>query len=311
MGPSILTVTVNPAIDRTYTVPGFSLNTVHRSNAAVSTIGGKGINVARVYRTLGGDARTTGFIGGSTGELIRRGLNAEGIPNDFIGIGGESRICLKIMDPLAGTQTEINETGPVVLDADCDALCERLRELLPGCAYLVLSGSLPPGAPVDLYARAIRLAQDELGIAAVLDASGAALEHGIAASPYLVKPNVFELGALGIDPEPIEVAAQQLRDRYGVAVALVTAGARGAAVSSTDTVWSAKAPEIDVKSAVGSGDALIAGFLWSLGNRADLPSALALGIGAGAANGMSYGAGFCKREEILDLASRTVVNLFA
>ena len=187
-----------PAWTRLTSCPAFEAGRIFRPARAVTTPGGKGINVARVYRTLGGEATALGFLGGANGDFIERGLRAEGIPAAFVRVGGESRVCIKVMDPESGAETELNENGPEVTSADADALLARLRELLPGRDAVIISGSMPPGTPPDLYARIITLAQQEMGVKAILDTSGPALVSGAQAAPFLLKPNVHELDALDI-----------------------------------------------------------------------------------------------------------------
>ncbi|MDQ2687685.1 MAG: 1-phosphofructokinase family hexose kinase [Armatimonadota bacterium] len=309
---SILTVTLNAAVDKTYTVPGFALNGVYRPTQMRVTAGGKGINVARVYQTLGGQAVATGFLGGSNGHYIRRQLMAERIRDSFVTVAEESRVCIAVMDPVAGTQTEVNENGPNVQPADCEALFGRLRELLPGCEAVILSGSIPPGTPPTVYRDIIRLAQEEFGVRAVLDTSGEALVQGMTARPYLAKPNQHELSALGIPADDIGMAAQELHDRFGVPVGLVSAGARGAYLAAAEGAWSAVPPPVNLVSAVGSGDSMTAGFLWAtLRQNATLPEALRLGVGAGAANVLSEGAGFLESAQVFHLASRTRLTRLA
>lgn len=311
MPAPILTVTLNAAVDKTYTVPGFALNGVYRPSRMRVSAGGKGINVARVYQTLGGKAVATGFVGGSNGDYIRRQLAAEGIADDFVTVADESRVCIAVMDPVGGTQTEVNENGPRVGSIECEALLGRLRELLPGSAAVVLSGSIPPGTPVTIYRDIIRLAQEELGVRAVLDTSGEALVQGIAAGPFLAKPNQHELIALGIPADDPGAAAQELQRRYGISIALVTAGARGAFLADGESVWSAVPPSVCLVSAVGSGDSLTAGFLWALERGDSLPDALRLGVGAGAANALSESAGFLESTQVFGLAARTHLTRLA
>ena len=253
MARSLLTVTLNAAVDKTYTVPGFVLDRVHRPRHTLTTAGGKGINVARVIRTLGGEVTATGFLGGRTGDWVAGEMEREGIPARFVPVGGESRLCIAVLDKDAGTQTEVNENGPPVTDADCHSLLSLLRELLPGYAAVVVSGSAPPGVPVTFYRDVINLAQQECGVRAVLDASGELLKHGMDARPFLVKPNVYEAVALGITEQTAADTARAVRDRFGVLLALVTDGSRGAVLASGAGVWEAVPPEVKVASAVGSG----------------------------------------------------------
>jgi tagatose 6-phosphate kinase len=307
----ILTVTLNAAVDKTYTVSGFTLGRVHRPVETRVTAGGKGINVARVYQTLGGQATATGFLGGINGNYIQQQLALEGIDDRFIRVAEESRVCIAVMDPLARTLTEINENGPNVTAAECDALLILLRELLPGSGAVILSGSLPPGTPVTLYRDIIYMAQEQFQVPAVLDASGEALAQGITARPFLVKPNLAELAALDVPAREPAEAAQALRAHYGVELALVTAGPQGAVLSGPQGTWLAVPPSVQVLNAVGSGDSLAAGFLWSWLRGDSSAEALRLGVAAGTANTLSDSAGFLDSQSVFDFAARTQVRQIA
>ena len=305
---SILTVTLNAAVDKLYTVPGFAVGQVQRPTETHVYAGGKGINVARVYQALGGDAAAAGFLGGVNGVKIRLGIREENIRSEFVLIKQESRICTAILDHIGHTETVLNENGPEVTPDECDDLLQRLRELLPRYDAVILSGSLPPGTPLDIYAAIIRLAQDEFGVKAVLDASEEALQFGIAARPFLVKPNAHELKALSVGGDGWGGSAQALREKYGVTLALVTGGARGAVLASAEGTWEAVPPMVEVVSALGSGDSLTAGFIWAWEQDWSPAEALKLGVAAGVANAMVYGSGFCTRDQIFDLVSRTTVK---
>jgi len=307
----LLTVTLNATVDKLYTVPGFTLDRVHRPAGMQVFAGGKGINVARVYTRLGGKVLATGFLGGQNGEYLRQSLLAEGIASDFVTVAEESRVCTAVIDPITGTQTELNEIGPNVTLTECRALLDRLRELLPGYDSVVLAGSAPPGTPPGIYREIVALAQGEYGIPVTMDASGEMLKLGALARPYLLKPNQHELEALGVAGDGWGVSAQALRDQYGVTLGMVTAGRRGAVLASAEGIWEAAPPPIDFKSAVGSGDSLTAAFLWGLAEKMSYPNALALGVAAGAANAATLGSGFITHEEVTALAEQIVVKRLA
>ena len=311
----ILTVTPNATVDKTYRVDDFALNRVNRPQETMTVAGGKGINVARVYQTLGGGALATGFLGGTQGEIVARELAREGIAGDFVTISGETRVCIAVVDPKSGTQTEVNERGPKATAAEVDALRERFSHLLSHHRFdcVVLSGSLPPDAPDSLYAELIELARGQ-NVSAVLDASGEALRQGIAARPWLVKPNQFELEALFHRPMETAAdatgAARELRAR-GVENVIVSRGEKGAVLIGASGTWQSRPPQIEFASAVASGDSFVAAFLWAWrhgANPQDPESALRLATGAGAANAMVIGAGFCSRESIFAQAARSVVT---
>jgi tagatose 6-phosphate kinase len=305
---SLLTVTLNACVDKTYTVPGFALDRVHRPAETLITAGGKGINVSRVYHLLGAETTATGFLGGANGEWLRRAILGEGTAPEFVFVSEESRVCIAIMDPVGGTQTELNENGPQIVSEDVDALFACLRELLPHHRVVVISGSMPPGTPVDVYADIIRLAQGEFDVPVILDSSGEALAQGVEARPWLVKPNIHELAVLGIAQKDVGEAAVALRVQFRVPMALVTDGARGAALATEEGVWKAVPPPITAASAVGSGDSLTAAFVWAIENGYTVSEALRLGVAAGAANATTYGAGQFPRSLVFELAERVVLT---
>lgn len=306
----ILTVTPNTSMDRTYVVEGFGVDRIHRPTEFTTAPGGKGINVLRVFQELGGSGLATGFVGGRVGESITEGLSREGISYDFVRTVEESRLCIKIVDPRSGTQTEINETGPRISADEVQRLLDKIGELLNGMEYVVLCGNAPPGVPVTFYGDVIDLANSR-GVKAVLDTSGDHLREAIKASPYMVKPNVAELSELAehelFTLEEISGAAKSLK-QYGVSVSAVTMGRSGAVVTDGVRTWQAIPPEIEFASAVGSGDSFIAAFLHSLGAGEPLSSALVLATAAGAANAMTYGAGFCSKGSIIDVAQGVSLN---
>ena len=314
----ILTVTPNATVDKTYRVDDFQLNQVHRPQQTLTVAGGKGINVARVYRTLGGDALATGFLGGEQGRIVARELAREDIAGDFVGVAGETRVCIAIVDPTNGTQTEVNERGPNVTLNEVNALRDKFSRLLSQQPFdfVVLSGSLPPDAPDTLYAELIAIARTA-NVPAVLDASGDALRQGIAARPWLVKPNQFELQALLNRPIVSEAeilgAARELH-QSGIAHVIASRGAQGAVYVGDSGRWQAVPPQIEFASAVASGDSFVAAFLWAwqFGEKPQDPeTALRLATGAGAANAMVIGAGFCSRESIFEQAARSEVRCIA
>ncbi len=308
--PSVLTVTLNAAVDKTYRVEGFCLDRVFRVESGRIVAGGKGINVARVLHTLGVPVTATGFLGGHNGAFILDSLQQEGIPGDFVWTQGESRVCLAVIDPIGGTQTELNEIGPQIQPSEVDALERKLSDLLPRFDYVTLSGSAPPGVPTDFYERVIRLAHAS-GTQVVLDSSGALLKQGVEAVPWMVKPNRVELSHIfGKEPslqsEARELARQLLCK--GIAVVVVTLGKQGALWVDSSSAWYARPPEVEFVSAVGSGDSMLAAMLYATIQGMSAPDVLRWGVAAGAANAAVFGAGFCTREQIEALVPEVEVT---
>jgi len=306
----ILTVTLNAAVDKTYTVENFRIDRVHRPSSWRVVAGGKGINVARVFRELGGEATATGFAGGHNGDYILEGMREEGLHYDSVRTAGESRVCIAIIDPAAKTQTELNEVGPEISADEVDRLKLKYEALVQGMEYVVLSGSTPPGVPDSIYRELIEIGK-HYGVKCVLDTSGEPLAEGLRAIPLMMKPNVHELSSVvGRQLATVEEAATAACElnRGGIEIVAVTLGRDGAIVATADGVWRARPPEIQFMSAVGSGDAFVAAFIYALGTGGSFPEALRLGTGAGAANATTFGAGFCGREDILRLAQETEIT---
>jgi len=306
----ILTVTPNAAIDKTYIVEGFGLDRVHRPTAVRTVAGGKGINVVRVLQELGREALATGFVGGQNGDAVIEGLDHEGIKHDFVRVKGETRLCIAIVDPTTGTQTEVNENGPEVSPEELDTMMVRIAELAPSAEYVVLSGSCPPGVPVSFYGSITQIAKRS-GARVVLDTSGEHLCEAVKAAPFMVKPNVVELSHIAgrelLTLEEISRAAKSLK-QYGIEITAVTMGRSGAMVTDGVHSWKAVPPEIEFASAVGSGDAFVAAFIDALMRGDHVSRALAIGTAAGAANATTYGAGFCTKESIMKIMHDVVLT---
>ncbi|MHB0911822.1 MAG: 1-phosphofructokinase [Armatimonadota bacterium] len=306
----ILTVTLNTAVDKTYTVENFRIDRVHRPSSWRVVAGGKGINVARVYHELGGEALATGFVGGYNGDFILQEMRSEGLLSDFVHTEGESRVCIAILDPAQKTQTELNEVGPEVSEDEVGRLKVKFESLVQGMEFAVLSGSSPPGVPDEIHRELIEIAR-HYGVRCVLDVSGEPLNEGLKAVPFMTKPNVHELSAVvgsqvATVREAVE-AARELNGR-GVEIVVVTFGRDGALASTREGIWWARPPEIGFVSAVGSGDSFAAAFLHSLTTGGGVDEALRMGTGAGAANATHFGAGFCKRAEIESLSAQVEVS---
>ena len=311
----ILTVTPNAAVDKTYRVDGFQIDRVNRPTLTHTVAGGKGINVARVYQTLGGEAIVTGFLGGLNGRIVARALEKEEITEQCVRVSGETRLCSAVIDPTNGTQTEINEPGHEITRREQTSLLRRFESLLSQVSFhfVVLSGSLPPGASDDLYAELIARAKSR-DIRTVLDTSGAALKIGLDAHPYFAKPNRAELAGIGYSIESdadLSETARKLTTE-AVDVLAVTLGEDAALFVTHDgTALRSFPPKIEFASAVASGDSFLAAYLWSWSHGAkpeDYREALRLATGAGAANAAVIGAGFCTCDAIFACAEQSRIE---
>lgn len=283
----ILTVTLNPAIDKNYRVERLVINQLHHPTEARSSAGGKGINVARVLVRLGREALATGFVGGFNGKFILQSLTEEGIPADFVWIEDESRLAIGISETSRPTDTKLDEWGPTVQPEEIEALKEKVKGLLAGAELMVLSGSPPPSVPPELYAELIRFAHAQ-GVRTLFDAHGGALKAGMEASPFMVKPNRSELedlrgSQLDFPGEALE-AARALLVSNGISWAAISSGKQGCLATDGQSHWSGSPPEVPFVSAVGSGDALAAGFAIGLVDELGIEDSLRLGVACAAAN---------------------------
>lgn len=282
----IYTLTLNPSID--YHMDPMSLNfgKTNRSRCETYTYGGKGINVSVVLNRLGVDTVALGFVGGYTGEEIRRLLAEEGVKTDFLTLSeGVSRINVKLS---GHPETEINADGPMITAEERDALTEKLASIGAGDT-LVLSGSVPGSLGVGFYAKTAR-ALSERGVRIVLDASGSELARGLSLNPYLVKPNLSEAEAFighALKTEQEQIYAMTVIQSRGARNVILSRGAAGALfLSEQGEVYRADGFRGHVVNTVGAGDSMLAGFL-SVCDKASAKEAFLMAMCAGSAAAFS------------------------
>lgn len=305
----ITTVTLNAAIDKTYYLDHFTIGQVWRAKNMRAMAGGKGINVARVIQQLGYTSFITGFAGGSNGQFIRSALDQQALTHEFVEVSGESRINLNIIELETGTSTEILEAGPVI-EAKClSSFIEVMQKAAKISKVIVLSGSLPPGVPVDFYRTLIDIIQQE-GAHAILDTSGASLIEGIKAKPFMIKPNEDELKA--ITGSELSSEAELLESikglmLQGITCVAISLGAKGAVVGYQGMLYRVHAPKIQAVNPVGSGDSFTAGFAIALEKGLSIEKSLILATAAGTANAMTEEAGNVQIENFLRLLKEVEV----
>jgi len=309
----IVTVTLNAAIDRTLTVPNFQLGHRHRASQGLTLAGGKGINVARALKRLDVPVVATGLAGGRTGTRIVEELTSEAILNDFVRIADESRTSSAVVDPTAGTYTEINEWGPHVEPDELAMLLEKISYLARGADMVVFAGTLPRGVEDSFYAEAIR-DLNRRNVPAVLDSEGPPLRLGVEAEAFLVTPNQREAeGLVGQefgDDEDYTMALDRIAD-MGARNVLITSDTRSFGLFRADrkrTSFRADAPTVEPVSAVGSGDVLLAAFLAARLAEKPLEEALRAAVAAGAASTLEVGAGRFEPREASKLQSSVDVR---
>jgi len=269
-GGRVVTLTANPSLDRTLDLPGpLVAGGIIRLAGAATEPGGKGVNVARAIAAAGGEVISV--LPAAASDPIVTALRALGLELATVPVQTPVRTNYTIVDP-EGTTTKLNEPGALLTDATRAALTGVLHGHAAAAAWVVLSGSLPPSTPVDWYAQLVASLRDT-GTRVAVDTSEAPLlallAAGPDAAPHLLKPNAEELAQLaGVseedvlrDPAATLAAVRTLHDR-GVAEVLLTLGGDGALLSLADgEVWSARPPQITVRSTVGAGDCSLAGYL--------------------------------------------------
>jgi len=295
----ILCVNLNAAIDKTIVVDGFQLGDIHRPEAVKSLAGGKGCNVARALQTLGETAVVTGWVGGTAGQFIENGLQAEGMATDFVYTDFESRTCTSILDNNNQVMTEIYENGDPVPPEKVAEMLTHFRDIVGNYEAVSLSGSIPPGVPQDIYAQLIQIAH-EANVSAFLDSSKEALLQGVAAKPFLIKPNETEVSILARRElnslSEFAVAASEISTRYETIVVL-SMGKDGAMAANGESVLHVQNPPVDAKSAVGSGDCMLGGLVYGFTQGLPIAEAVVQGVAGGTANTLSIGAGQFKMDD--------------
>lgn len=256
---NIVTVTLNPALDKTAVVDDLRPGELNRLKDVIVDAGGKGVNVSRMIAALGGASTASGFIGGGSGEEIARALTSAGIAHDFVRIGGTTRTNLKVLDR-ENRLTELNEPGAEISPDELATLRQRIGNMATPDTLFVFSGSVPRGVAPDIYAVLIREVRQR-GARAYLDADGEAFRQALAAAPDFIKPNRHELleyfqageatdlrGLAGMCRKFLGLGAGSIALSMGVDGALF--------IASGETLY-APGLSVPVRSSVGAGDSMV------------------------------------------------------
>ncbi|HZJ82197.1 MAG TPA: 1-phosphofructokinase [Clostridia bacterium] len=289
----ILTVTLNPAIDKVYEVESFVVGNVYRPSSMWATAGGKGLNVSRVASILGEKVVATGFLGGGNSQFIRTQLKKQGIQDAFVEIEGDTRICIAVNDPLSNTSTEVLEPGPTISLQEQKEFLDNFRTIAKDAGIVTISGSLPRGISSDFYGKLIQICR-QLGKRVLLDTSGQTLVKSLEYYPFMIKPNETELEAIigkrMTGEQDIIEAAQDLHQK-GIDLVCVTLGGNGCIAVAKEGTFRLKAPPLETISAVGSGDSFIAGCATALSQGKPTEDVLKIGMACGMANTQFAGTG--------------------
>ena len=312
----IITVTLNAAIDKTLAVPNFQPGRRHRTVEQTTMPGGKGVNIARVLKTLGQPVIATGLAGGPTGTRIVEQLTEMSVLSDFVRTREESRTNTALIDPTTGQQTEINERGPHVTEQEIELFADKLLYLAKGASLCVFAGSLPRGVDVGIYGRLIREVR-RLGVSCVVDTDGDPLHRAVRAEPDVISPNVLEAEEL-VGHEFNEDA-----DHLFALREMVELGAREAIMTMPDGCVAQVAPvegsphprhyRVSVPfsegtATIGSGDAFLAGYVSARYSGRPAPDCLAFGVACGSESTQHLGAGIVDAARIEKLLDKVEVE---
>lgn len=293
-------MTLNPALDQHVQVENLVLDDTNRWVSFKRQPGGKGINVSRVLRELGGETVAYGFIGGHAGDDIERLLKEEGVHTDFTRIKTEIRSNFIITDLKTHRQTRISAPGPRVTPGEFKKLLDRITGIKPRPQYIIFAGSVPPGVPYYIYRELIDRMK-VLGIRTVLDAADMWLIEGIHARPDIIKPNVREAQTLlGVElkTEDDIICAVKTIVGMGVGIAAISRGPDGMIIADGNVVLKVVPPQVEIMSTVGAGDSTVAGFVFKLSEGGSLEEASRLAVAAGTAATLTPGTELCHKEDV-------------
>lgn len=279
----IITVTMNPAIDKTLEIENLTVGRVHRVKRVIQDAGGKGINVSKCVKALGGETIATGFLGGTAGKMIAGALDDMGIRNSFVRIEGETRTNSKLVDIKNDNMvTEINEPGPEVTAKDLEALVEKLEFYASPSSIFTFSGSVPASVDPEIYGFLTKKLK-KLSSTVFVDASGPLLAEAIKAKPFLIKPNIAELAKYfsvpknTITEEQIIAFATSIMEQ-GVNTVAVSRGSEGAIFVDETSIYKTNGMQIYSFSTVGAGDAMLAALAYGLDHEIPYEDCLRLSI---------------------------------
>jgi 6-phosphofructokinase 2 len=294
----ILTLTVNPALDKSAHFSGLVPEQKIRCEAPLYDAGGGGINVSKAISRLEGTSLAVMASGGPSGEIIKEILNKESIPFHSIETKNWTRESFVAVDDNTNSQYRFNFPGTAVTNAEKDNIIHAFEGLVS--EFIVVSGSLREGLPVDFYQEIAKLAKKS-NSKLIVDTSGEALQKVLETGAYLIKPNVGELAKLigveRLEMEEVNVAAKQIIAKGGAEIVVVSLGPQGAVLVTKDSYDYVPAPNVAKKSTVGAGDSMVGGMVWALSQNKNLKEVIRWGVACGSAAAMNEGTQLFKLED--------------
>lgn len=280
----IVTVTMNPAIDKTVDIERLEHGGLNRIQNVETDAGGKGINVSKTIKAIGGESIATGFLGGRSGKIIQEVLKEQGIATDFVWLDADTRTNTKVVER-CGEVTELNEPGPAASEEQVEELIRKLESYAGENTLFVLAGSIPAGMDKDIYAR-IMTRMHAKGAKVLLDADGELFVHGLKAGPDILKPNRVELEQYyhldyrASEEELITMGKRLLGE--GAEMVAISLGQMGALFVSREGIIRCPGLKVKAHSTVGAGDAMVASLAYSWDRKLSLEDTVTLGMAVSA-----------------------------
>jgi 6-phosphofructokinase 2 len=294
----ILTLTINPAIDRTITVDQLVFEDRAYILDNTEDAGGRGINASHVIHSFGGKTVAVLTAGGAAGERIEKLLGRQGFPFEVVRVRAESRTNLTISDK-QGLTVKLNEVGAPLEPHELKEIKQRVEALLAKAHWLMICGSIQPGVPPHFYCEIVEMAKTR-GVKTLLDTDGEALLHALEAKPTVILPNQHEAERLlgrALITRGQFLEAVNLMQAMGPEWVILSLGARGAIGSSPDGIFEALPPRVDALCPIGAGDALAAAFAWSMEKKKSFADSLRWGVAAGTASAKLPGMAFATLDQ--------------
>ena len=298
----IVTTTINPAIDRIISVDRLAFEDRAYIKSSRESAGGRGINASSVIHTFGGKTLAVLTSGGDSGKRLETHLSDCGYKISVVPIHNEIRTNLTITDK-HGLTVNLNEAGPELSKPELGRIERLIRGTLEHAEWLMVCGSLPPGAPASFYGKLLAMARTKK-VKTLLHAGGQELREGIEARPTVVTPNQQEaerlLGRTLLTRTHHLEAAERIR-KMGPESVVLSLGSRGAVGAFADGLIEALPPVIDAVCPIGAGDALTAGYVWAMARKANPADALRWGVSAGTASARLPGMSFANLEQTKEI----------
>lgn len=297
----IVTLTVNPAVDKSTTIERLVPDDKLRCAKPQFEAGGGGINVAKAIHRLGGEPIAVFTSGGPTGQRLQKLVKEENVDIMVVETKEWTRENLNIVETTTGLQYRFSMPGTELMPTEVEAIMDTLEEITPTPSFIIASGSLPPGVPANFYCQIANLAKKQ-GAKFIVDTSGESLRLACDAGVYLLKPNISELsdliGADKLEMDQLDEAARALIIRKNCEVVVISMGAMGAMLVTADYVEHIPAPPVAKKSTVGAGDSMVAGMVWTLSQGKSIREAVRMGIACGSAATMNPGSELFKVQDV-------------